>query len=122
MSQQHESDSNNGSHVGDSRSKEAMNYRWDLDPLYESDPEGVQHRKIRGSFFRTYTWLIWLWIIVVCACLGAEAFVSFKYGKELFSDHLLKWLAGPISVGLFGGALVLPLLRREGPRGGERTG
>ena len=119
MSQQHESASNSGPQGGDSRSEEAMPYRPNLDPFYESDPEGVQYRKIRGSFFSTYTKLIWLWIIVVCACLGAEAFVSFKYGKELFSDGLLKWLAGPISVGLFGGALALPLLRREGnPRGG----
>ena len=43
---------------------------------------------------------------VVCACLGAEAFFTFKYGLELFSDVLLKWIASPISVGLFGGAMI----------------
>lgn len=65
-----------------------------------------QVREIRGNFFTTYKALILIWMAVVCICLGAEAFFTFMYGIELFSDVLLKWLAGPVSVGLFGGAMI----------------
>ena len=111
MSQQHEPASSNDPHVGDSSYTKAKNPISDFDPLVASAIESqAQDRKIRGGFFNTYRVLICLWMAVVCLCLVAEAILTVWYGRELFSDDLLKWLAGPISVGLFGGAVVQHLV------------
>lgn len=73
--------------------------------LTEKVESQKQDRFIRKDFFETYKKLIYFWIFFVVTCLVAEAVSTFIYDIELFPGALLKWIAGPISVGLFGGAL-----------------
>ena len=70
MSQQHESESKNGSHVGGSSSKKATNPHPEFGPLLAKSAleSEAQEREIRSGFFNTYR-------ILICIWMGLSAFV-----------------------------------------------